>query len=133
MRNSLQFLLQRTAWLFLILAIVSVASAQEEGQLPQWELLTMNGSKPNLSAAGEGVTSYKFVDLYTRGKSSVSLFDPAKLPFKVELPAGYTLYNKLVYAIDTEAMFSGPSDITFKLPSVSSKETFGQLRIMYPE
>ena len=93
----------------------------------------MNGSKPNLSATGEGITSYKFDQLFNRGKSSVTLVDPAKLPFKVELPVGYTLYNNLVYGIETEVVFTGPSDITFKLPSVRSKETFAQLRILYPE
>jgi Domain of unknown function DUF11/Bacterial Ig domain len=98
-----------------------------------WELLTMNGSKPNLSATGEGITSYKFDELFNRGKSSVSLVDLTKLGFKIELPVGYTLYNNLVYGIKTDAVFVGPTDITFKLPSVGSKETFAQLRILYPE
>jgi hypothetical protein len=134
MRNSLQFLLQpRTACLVLILAIGSVAAAQETFQAPSWDLLTMNGSKPNLSASGEGITSYKFDQLFNRGKSSVTLVDPAKLPFKIELPVGYTLYNNLVYGIETETVFTGPCDITFKLPSVTSKETFAQLRILSPE
>ena len=98
-----------------------------------WELLTMNGSKPNLSATGEGITSYKFDELFNRGKSTVVLVDPTKLPFKIELPVGYTLYNNLVYGIQTDAVFTGPSDITFKLPSIQSKETFAQLRILHPE
>ena len=93
----------------------------------------MNGSKPNLSATGEGIASYKFDQLFNRGKSSVTLVEPAKLPFKIELPVGYTLYNNLVYGIETEAVFTGPTDITFKLPSVRTKETFAQLRILYPE
>ena len=93
----------------------------------------MNGSKPNLSATGEGITSYKFDELFNRGKSTVVLVDPTKLPFKIELPVGYTLYNNLVYGIQTDAVFTGPSDITFKLPSIQSKETFAQLRILHPE
>lgn len=93
----------------------------------------MNGSKPTLSATGDGITSYKFKELFKDGKSSVSLVDPGKLPFKLELPTGYTLYNNLVYGIQTEAVFTGPTDITFKLPSVRSKETFAQLRILHPE
>ena len=133
MRNSLQFLLQRAASLLLILAIGYAVSAQEVVQHLSWDLLTLSGSKPNLSASGEGITSYKFDDLFTRGKSSVMLVDPTKLPFKVELPVGYTLYNNLVYGIETEAVFTGPTDVTFKLPSARTKETFAQLRILYPE
>src|SRR6185369_9076438 len=133
MRNSLQLLLQRTAGLLLILAIGSLAAAQDAGQGPRWELLTMNGSKPTLSATGERITSYKFDELFKRSKSSVILVDPTRLPFKLELPAGYTLYNNLVYGIETEAVFTGPSDITFKLPSVRTKETFAQLRVLYPK
>src|SRR6185369_4790420 len=132
-RNSLQFLLQRAASLLLILAIGYAVSAQEVVQHLSWDLLTLSGSKPNLSASGEGITSYKFDDLFTRGKSSVMLVDPTKLPFKVELPVGYTLYNNLVYGIETEAVFTGPTDVTFKLPSARTKETFAQLRILYPE
>lgn len=93
----------------------------------------MNGSKPNLSATGEGITSYKFDELFNRGKSSVSLLDLTKLGFKIELPVGYKLYNNLVYGVRTDAVFTGPTDITFKLPSVQSKETFAQIRILYPQ
>src|ERR1044072_7521063 len=137
MRNPLQLLLQRyTACFFLFwfcLAHGTVGSAQETRASLAWELLTMNGSKPNLSATGEGITSYKFDELFNRGKSSVSLVDITKLGFKIELPVGYTLYNNLVYGIKTDAVFVGPTDITFNLPSVGSKETFAQLRILYPE
>jgi hypothetical protein len=135
MRNSVPLLLRLTICLFLFccLANGSIALAQESAPGVRWELLTMNGSKPNLSATGEGITSYKFDELFNRGKSSVSLVDPTKLPFKIELPVGYTLYNNLVYGITTDAVFTGPTDITFKLPSVRNKETFAQLRILYPQ
>ena len=136
MRNSLQLLLRFTTCFFLFcfcLANGSIGSAQEPGPGVRWELLTLNGSKPNLSATGEGIASYKFDELFNRGKSSVSLVDPTKLPFKIELPVGYTLYNNLVYGIQTDAVFTGPTDITFKLPSVRNKETFAQLRILYPQ
>src|ERR1041384_6734810 len=133
MRNSLQFLLQRRTTLLLLICFCFTSEAVAQEAPPQWELLTMNGSKPNLSATGEGITSYKFDELFNRGKSSVSLVDHTKLGFKIELPVGYTLYNNLVYGIKTDAVFVGPTDITFKLPSVGSKETFAQLRILYPE
>lgn len=139
MESSLQSLLKNyPTWFFIICFCLwsgTVASGQEAGQLggPKQELLTMNGSKPNLSATGEGITSYKFDDLYNRGKTSVHLVDPAKLPFKVELPFGYTIFYNLVYGLETDAVFTGPTDITFKLPSARTKETFSQLRILFPE
>ena len=107
-----------------------VVSAQES-QAPRIELLTMNGSKPNLSATGEGITSYKIGDLYNRGATQIDLVRQADARFKIELPLGYSIFNNLIYAVDTKAVFTGPTDITFKLPSARTKETFNQLRILY--
>ena len=98
---------------------------------PRTELLTMNGSKPNLSPTGEGITSYKIGDLYNRGLTRITLVKPADAQFKIELPIGYTLFNDLIYKVETEAVFTGPTDITFNLPSARTTETFEQLRILY--
>jgi len=108
-------------------------SAQEaQRSSARWlELLTMNGATPNLSPTGEGVTSYKITELYQRGTTRISLvneLDPHLIP---ELPIGYTIFNNLIYSVKTDAVFVGPADITFNLPSVKTKETFDRLRILY--
>ena len=121
----------------LVLPVVVIGRAEvvsaQESQAPRIELLTMNGSKPNLSATGEGITSYKIGDLYNRGATQIDLVKPADAPFKIELPLGYSIFNNLIYGVETKAVFTGPTDITFKLPSARTKETFNQLRILYAE
>lgn len=106
----------------------------QEGQRdpgPKTELLTMSGSKPSLSPTGEGITSYKIGDLYNRGSTKITLVKTADAPFKIELPIGYTLFNDLIYKVETNAVFTGPTDVTFSLPSARTKEIFAQLRILY--
>ncbi|HEU4507715.1 MAG TPA: hypothetical protein VFR78_05720 [Pyrinomonadaceae bacterium] len=123
--------------LFLVACVLflngPIASGQERQRDPgpRTELLTMNGSKPSLSQTGEGITSYKIGDLYQRGSTKITLVKAADAPFKVELPIGYTLFNDLVYRVETNAVFTGPTDVTFSLPSARTKETFDQLRILY--
>ena len=118
----------------LLLSIVNHSSAQEfeKSSGPRTELLTMNGGKPNLSATGEGVTSYKNDEIYQLGTIKIRLLKPEEVTFKIDLPAGYTLYNDLIYVIETNISFAGWSDIAFSLPSARTKETFAQLRILYP-
>jgi hypothetical protein len=133
MRSYLQIL----CFVLLVLPVVfvgpaDIASAQAS-QAPRVELLTMNGSKPNLSATGEGITSYKIGDLYNRGATQIDLVKQADAPFKIELPLGYSIFNNLIYGVETRVVFTGPTDITFKLPSARTKETFNQLRILYAE
>ena len=110
-----------------------IASGQETRRDPgpRTELLTMNGSKPNLSPTGEGITSYKIGDLYQRGSTRIDLVKASDAKFKIELPIGYSVFNDLLYTVETKAVFTGPTDITFSLPSARTKETFAQLRILY--
>lgn len=110
-------------------------SAQEpQPSAARWfELLTMNGGKPSLSATGEGISSYKITELYQRGTMRAKLVQATALPFKIELPIGYSVFNNLIYLIETDAVFTGPTDITFNLPSARTKETFAQLRILYAD
>jgi hypothetical protein len=124
-----------TNLLVVILATVQCASAQEvQPSAARWfDLLTMNGGQPTLSATGEGITSYKITDLYQRGKMQVKLVKPSEAPFKIELPIGYTIFNNLMYSVETDAVFTGPTDISFTLPSAKTKEIFGQLRILYAD
>lgn len=100
---------------------------------PWFELLTMNGGKPNLSAKGEGITSYKITELYNRGTTRVNLIKALHPRLKLELPIGYSVFNDLIYFVETNAVFTGPTDITFNLPSARTKETFDQLRILYAQ
>lgn len=90
----------------------------------------MNGGKPELSPSGEGITSIKITDLFQRG---VTHAKPVEASFPIELPVGYTLFNKLVYQIDSTAVASGPNDFVFKVPSATTKEAFDKLRILYAE
>ena len=120
--------------LFFVLYGSMVCPAQEN-PLPKdfsvsVELLTMSGSKPNLTADGVGITSYKTSDLFKRGITRVRPFD---LNFKIELPTGYTLYNNLAYVVSSEAVFSGPNDITFRVPADTAKESFENLRILFAQ
>lgn len=119
----------------LLVCTVAVSLAQEpqKSNGPQIELLTMNGGKPSLSATGEGVSSFKNDEIYQRGKMTVRLLKPEEIKFKVELPYGYSLFNNLIYAVETDISYAGLSDITFKLPSARTQESFAQLRILYPE
>lgn len=119
----------------LLLCCGKVASGQEleQSPAPQIELLTLNGGKQNPRARGEGITSYKIGDLFKRGTTRITLVKAIEAPFRIELPIGYSVFNNLIYSIETDAVFSGPSDIAFNLPSARTKETFGQLRILYPE
>src|ERR1043165_2123467 len=109
-----------------------LCSAQKTQRAGGWiELLTLNGGTPNLNPAEDAVTSYKITELFQRGTTRVSLMkglDPHSLP---ELPIGYTVFDSLIYSVKTDAVFVGPTDITFHLPSVKTKETFGRLRILY--
>lgn len=124
----------------LLLGSAAVCFAQDpapverpyEPRAPQTDLLTLNGGKPNLSATGEGITAYKTDEIYQRGKMSVQLVKPADTPYKIELPTGYTVFNDLMYAVQTNAVFTGTCDIVFKLPSANAKEIFAQLRILTP-
>ena len=135
--------LSRSKWLgpLLILQFIvgffsaSVALCQrtQESSVPRVELLTMNGGKPSLSQTGEGMISYKIDQLFERGATQVTLLKGEIPHFRIELPAGYQVYNGLVYVVQTKAVFTGPSDIAFNLPSANSKQTFEQLRVLYPE
>src|SRR5260370_36187321 len=86
---------------------------------PAVELLTLSGSKPNPSTKGEGITSIKTSDLFKRGVTHVKPFDGS---FKIELPVGYKAVNNLGYMIDTEAVYSGPTDIAFRIRAAATKE-----------
>jgi hypothetical protein len=110
---------------------IAYAQERQRDPGPQTELLTMNGSKPSLSQTGEGITSYKIGDLYNPGSTKITLVKAADAPFKIELPIGYTAFNDLIYKVETTAVFTGPTDVTFSLPSAGTKETFAQLRILY--
>jgi uncharacterized protein DUF11 len=124
----------RLLLIVVLLYAAGVSRAQEpQNSPPRTELLTMNGGKPNLSAAGEGIISFKNDEIYKKGKMTVRLLKPAEVPFKLEFPPGYSLYNDLIYVIETDIVAAGPSDITFNLPSARTKETFRQLRILYPQ
>lgn len=128
---------QILCFVLLVLPVVFIGRSEvvsaQESQAPRIELLTMNGSKPNLSATGEGITSYKIGDLYNRGATQIDLVKQADARFKIELPLGYSIFNNLIYGVETKAVFTGPTDVTFKLSSVRTKETFNQLRILYAE
>lgn len=126
--------------LALIILTSNLCVAQQEGtevdpKPPAVELLKLSGSTPILSASGEGVTSFKTSDLFQRGVTAVRLDDAIlKDPrLKIEFPTGYTIFNKLVYVIDTKAVFSGPNDVTFLISSATTRESFDRLRILYPE
>ena len=149
----------RLTWLSkLLLCLVATVSflsgdssllAQEtESSGPRTDILQMNGSKPSLSPTGEGISYYKIGDLYQRGTTQVKLIDEKLKPAlpiaymlkdlviektKPELPIGYTLFNNLAYLVETTAVFTGPCDIEFVLPSVLTKESFDNLRILYAE
>src|SRR5258705_2478974 len=120
--------------LFFVLYGSMVCPAQEN-PLPKdfavWvELLTLSGSNPNLTADGVGISSYKTTDLFKRGITRVRPFD---LNFKIELPTGYMLFNNLAYVVSSEAVFSGPNDITFRVPADTAKESFENLRILFAQ
>jgi hypothetical protein len=118
----------------LLLALFDHSSAQEfeKSSGPRTELITMNGGKPNLSATGEGITSFRIEDLYQLGTMKIRLLKRGEVNFKIELPIGYTLYNDLIYVVETNIVFAGNTDVTFSLPSAQTKQTFSQLRILYP-
>ena len=105
--------------------------AQDNGpqsQPTRVELLTIDGGKPELGPDGEGIISFTTDDIFKRGKTHVKPFDNS---FKVELPVGYTLYHNLAYLIDSDAVFSGLNDFTFKLPAATTRDVFENLRILY--
>ncbi|HZI62762.1 MAG TPA: hypothetical protein VFD62_18775 [Pyrinomonadaceae bacterium] len=62
----------RLLLLTVVLCTVSFAQEQEKSSGPRTELLTSDGGKPNLSATGDGITSYKANGVYHRGKATVS-------------------------------------------------------------
>ncbi|HEU0048500.1 MAG TPA: DUF11 domain-containing protein, partial [Nitrososphaera sp.] len=121
---------------FAILLCVTVFGSVSSGQdkqtkgpePPGVELLKLSGSKPNLTFTGEGITSIKTSDLFKIGMTRVKPFDRS---FKIELPVGYTLFNNLAYMIDSDAVFSGPNDFTFKVPSATTTHVFEKLHILY--
>jgi hypothetical protein len=117
----------------LILFWCGLMASAQESSAPRVELLTMNGSKPNLSPAAEGITSYKIGDLYKRGSTRITLVKASEARFKIELPAGYSVFNNLIYSVDTDAVFTAPTDVTFQLPSAPTKEIFNKLRILYAQ
>jgi hypothetical protein len=102
-----------------------------EGPAPPYvDLLKLSGSKPNLAANGDGIVSYQTSSLFKRGVTQVKPFD---LDLKIELPTGYSLFNNLAYVVDTQAVFSGPNDVVFSVPSATAKGLFDRLRILYAE
>ncbi len=110
----------------------SLLLAQEaaEPSPPRIDILTMNGSKPSLSPTGEGISYYKIGDLYERGTTQVKPIDGR---FNIELPTGYTLLSNFAFVIESTAVFTGPCDIEFVVPSALTKESFDKLRILYAE
>jgi hypothetical protein len=107
-----------------------VFAQDDQPNPPRTELLTMNGGKPPVGAEAEGIISFKTDDIYKRGQTKVKPFDGS---FKIELPVGYTLFNKLAYMIETDAQFSGPNDFTFRIPSAATSDIFSKLRVLYPD
>lgn len=131
-RQNHASLLFLTCVMLLTMVHHSFAQEVEKSSGPRVELLTMNGGKPTVSSTGEGITSYKNDEIYQLGTMKIRLVKPEELNVKIELPVGYTLYNNLIYVVETDIAFAGFNDITFSLPSARTKETFGQLRILYP-
>lgn len=119
--------------LTLISTLHLLTSAQEKPREnatvppPRIELLKLEGSKPNLKADGEGLTSYRIYHLFKSGVTRVKPYDSNTA---IELPTGYTLFNNLAYIVDTDAVFSGPNQIVFRVPSAANTESFSQLRIL---
>ena len=118
----------------LISACGAVCSGQDnpnrESLVPSVELLALKGSKPTLASNGEGITSIKISDLFKVGVTKVS---PLKPNVKIELPVGYTLFNNLAYMIESDVVYSGPNDFTFRIPSATSKDQFYKLRILFAD
>jgi hypothetical protein len=98
--------------------------------LPKIDLLKLNESKPVLSSTGEGVASYKISELYHRGTTKIVPFKPK---FKVQLPIGYSLFNDLIYVVQTDVEAVGPTDIELRIPSAETAELFDKLRILYAD
>lgn len=94
------------------------------------DLLAMSGSSTKLAGNGEGVVAARSSLLFKRGPTRVTAVDPA---FKLNLPPGYSLYNNLSYAVESEAVVTGPHLVTLNLPSVRNKEDFDKLRILHAE
>ena len=118
---------------FIAALYLSPANAQEKAgenspaPPPGIDLLKLNGSKPNLKADGEGLTSYKISDLFQRGVTTVK---PYELKPDAKLPTGYTLFNNLAYVVESDAVFSGENLVAFHIPSATNAESFNQLRIL---
>jgi len=132
MSKNLRSITLRFMLLSLILTLhLLTTSAQEKPRdnepvpPPRIELLSLDGSKPNLKPDGEGLTSYKIYYLYKQGVTRVKPYDS-----EVKLPTGYTLFNNLAYIVDSESVFSGPNQIVFRVPSAANAEVFNQLRIL---
>ena len=100
---------------------------------PQIEILKLKGRRPNSDANGEGITSYKTNYEEQEGKATVRLTKKTDLKFKFELPVGYTVFNDLIYLVESEELYLTTSDITLRLPSARTKEIFDQLRILHPD
>src|SRR6185503_13832073 len=94
----------------------SFAQESEPSPPPQFEILRLNGGKQSPGANGEGITSYKTdYEYQKRGQASVRLIKKSELKFKFELPVGYTVFNDLIYLVESDEMYLVWSDITFNL------------------
>lgn len=119
--------------LFLFSTLTSAQEKPRENsqvQPPRIDLLKLESSKPNLKPDGEGLTSYKIQYLFKSGVTRVKPYDSNTA---IELPTGYTLFNNLAYVVDTDAVYSGPNQIVFRVPSALNAESFNQLRILYAD
>lgn len=130
MNANLKSITLRSIFLLSLVAAVLLSTAAQEKptDAPRFtDLLTFNGSKPNLKADGEGLTSYKTALIFKPGVTRVKPIDSTA---ELKLPAGYTLFNNLAYVVDTEVVFSGPNQIVLRVPSAQTTEVFNQLRIL---
>lgn len=123
----LTFLIPSRTLTFLALIFLATCTQASGQDVPKIDLLKLKDSKPILSPAGEGVTSYKITDLFKRGTTKIVPFQPK---FKVQLPTGYTLLNNMIYGVETDSVFSAPIDVEFCISSADTAELFEKIRIL---
>jgi hypothetical protein len=108
-----------------------------QNQAPVTQLISLNGLKGESrtsaravqSPSVDGPTSVQYEWVYEDGKPEFSTFDATG----TTLPPGYSTLNTTGYDVATTATVSGTQTVTFTVQSISSSETFANLRVLHGE
>ncbi|MFL6227225.1 MAG: hypothetical protein ACJ741_00435 [Pyrinomonadaceae bacterium] len=106
---------------------VPAVSVQDLGSSPA------GGVHTGRQSGTDGIVSVTYAQLFKEGEAHVAPLDERQLRQLPLLPTGYRLFKGLAFYLQTAVVASGNNIVVFHVPSATSQQEFGKLRILHLE